>query len=219
MSGPVASDAPSKHRIEALSDGIFAVAMTLLVIELKLPDPHAIGSVDELASALIGLLPKVASWIISFFVLAIFWIAHHRLFHYVRHVDQALLWQCIVQLALVALMLFSSALSGEFGGTLLAQAIYNGNMMLLALVSILITRYVHAHPALTAHRFEDGTYHAALVRVIGLIVIAGVATAIAWWRPIFSNMAYLLMWPIGRFSRRFERKARADAAKPILRTS
>ena len=60
------------HRSEALTDGIFAVAMTLLVIELKLPDHGSIHSAEQLADALAGLLPKAISWALSFFILALF---------------------------------------------------------------------------------------------------------------------------------------------------
>ena len=70
----------SAHRIEALTDGIYAVAMTLLVIELKLPDHQAVHGAEALAQALADLLPKVLAWFISFSVLAIFWFGHHRTF-------------------------------------------------------------------------------------------------------------------------------------------
>ena len=75
------------YRIEALTDGVFAIAMTLLVIELKLPDPHAIRSAAELAQALANLSPKAIAWTISFCVLAFFWAGHHRVFGHVRRTD------------------------------------------------------------------------------------------------------------------------------------
>ena len=77
----------SKHRIEALTDGIYAVAMTLLVIELKLPAHELIKNQADLINAVGHLLPKFIAWIISFLVLSMFWLGHHRLFQIVRHVD------------------------------------------------------------------------------------------------------------------------------------
>ena len=71
------------HRSEALTDGIFAVAMTLLVIELKLLDNGIVHSAGGPAEALAGLIPKAVSWTPSFFVLALFWIGHHRAFAFV----------------------------------------------------------------------------------------------------------------------------------------
>ena len=66
------------NRSEALTDGIFAVAMTLLVIELKLPQHGLVHSAADLLAALFALLPKAIAWVLSFFVLALFWIGHHR---------------------------------------------------------------------------------------------------------------------------------------------
>ena len=68
----------SKHRIEALTDGIYAVAMTLLVIELKLPAHELIHSQADLINAVGHLLPKFIAWLISFLVLSLFWLGHHK---------------------------------------------------------------------------------------------------------------------------------------------
>jgi uncharacterized membrane protein len=212
------SDAPSsvlwsKHRVEALTDGIFAVAMTLLVIELKVPDPHTIHSQDELAQALADLAPKALSWLISFFVLATFWIAHHRLFHYVRYVDRRLLWRNLYQLAFVSLMPFSAALLGEFPATTIAEVAYNGNMAILGLLGLWKLLYVRHHPELASHPMEPGTYHASLYRIGGLIA-AGVAALIlaVWLRTPYATLAYLSMIPFGRYGRHLEHKARTRSA-------
>ena len=199
-----------KHRVEALTDGIFAVAMTLLVIELKVPDPHLIHSQHDLAQALADLAPKALSWVISFFVLAVFWISHHRLFHYVRHVDTGLLWRNTYQLAFVSLMPFSAALLGEFADTQIAQVAYNGNMVILGLLSLWKVRYVRTHPELASHPMEPGTYHATLLRVGGLVLSGVVAMVLAvWLRTPFATLTYLSMMPIGGYARYLERKARA----------
>jgi uncharacterized membrane protein len=202
----------SRHRVEALTDGIFAVAMTLLVIELKVPDPHAIHSQHALAQALADLTPKGLSWVISFFVLATFWISHHRLFHYVRWVDVGLLWRNIVQLAFVSLMPFSAALLGEFPTTGVAQVAYNGNMVILGLLGLWKIAYVRRHPELTSHPMEPGTYHATLFRVGGLIG-AGIAAMVLSLTlgTSFATLTYLSMIPFGRYGRHLEQKARAGA--------
>lgn len=195
----------SKNRIEALTDGIYAVAMTLLVIDLKVPDPHRIASHEQLLDALIDLLPKALSWIISFFVLAIFWLAHHRLFQVVRHVDNALLWRNIMQLGLVSLLPFSASLLGEYGDTGEAHAIYNVNMLLLAITSLSQLNHVYRRPEMQAQRMTRGKYHGALLRIGSLAGVAVTAMALIFLvgiEPYFANYAYLAMWPIGVFSRR-----------------
>jgi len=91
----------SLHRIEALNDGIFAVAMTLLVIELKLPDHSLIHSSDDLGNAPAELLAKAIAWGLSFFVLSPFWIGHHRIFAFVKRADGRLVVFNLVELAAV----------------------------------------------------------------------------------------------------------------------
>jgi hypothetical protein len=118
----------SKHRLEALTDGVFAVAMTLLVIELKLPEDVAVHDQAELARGLVRLIPTFVAWIISFFVLAIFWFTQHRLFHFVRTIDGKLLSLNIVYLGLVSLIPFSCALTGKYARMPLSQWIYSSNM-------------------------------------------------------------------------------------------
>jgi uncharacterized membrane protein len=194
----------SKHRIEALTDGIFAVAMTLLVIELKLPAHDSIKTQIDLINAVGHLLPKFIAWLISFFVLALFWIGHHKLFHFVRHIDGKLLALCILQLGFVSLMPFSSALAGEFAGTWFSQVFYSINMMFLAISAMLITRYIYRHPELCMPAMPKGTYLASRFRLAGLIVISLAAIIISKYLPGIGNSAFMLMMVIGPISRRIE---------------
>jgi len=199
------------HRSEALTDGIFAVAMTLLVIELKLPDHGSVHSTDELANALAALVPKAISWALSFFVLALFWIGHHRVFAWVRRTDSQLVTLNLLQLAAVSLMPFSSALSGEWGGSMLSQVVFSTNMALLGVVAMLILRYVHTHPALGPMRMPEGHYLGARLRigsVIAISVLAGVLAPLLPY-PAMGNMAFMLMAVTSPISRRIERRGGA----------
>jgi len=156
------------HRCEALTDGIFAVAMTLLVIELKLPEHGLVHSADELAAALLGLAPKAMSWALSFFILALFWIGHHRAFAWVRHADSRLVTLNLLQLAVVSLMPFSAALSGEYGGVLLSQVVFSTNMALLGILALMVLRYIHRHPELGPTPMPLARYRGARLRISGV---------------------------------------------------
>lgn len=197
----------NKHRLEALADGIFAVAMTLLVIELKIPETAHITTQEQLIAALAHLIPKFIAWLISFFVLAIFWASHHRLFHYVRVVDGKLTWMTIGYLAGVSLMPFSSALTGEYGGALVSQIFYSMNMALLGIMALLKSRYVHKHPELCSIPMPAGVFKGARVRTIGLIVVAAIAILITWAIPgkgAIGNVAFMLMVVFGKIGYRIE---------------
>ena len=199
----------SKHRLEALTDGIFAVAMTLLVIELKIPETAHITTGEQLIAALGHLIPKFVAWVISFFVLAIFWASHHRLFHFVRVIDGKLTWLTIGYLACVSLMPFSSALTGEYGGALVAQTFYSVNMALLGLMALLKSRYVHMHPELCATPMPLSVFKGARLRTSGLIVVAIISIAITAALPgkgPIGNTAFMLMFVFGKLGRRVEER-------------
>ena len=183
----------SPHRSEALTDGIFAVAMTLLVIELKLPDHAAIHGADDFAQAVFDLWPKFLAWFLSFFVLSFFWVGHHRTFQYVRRADGPLLALNLGQLAAVSLMPFSCSLIGEHPEFLLSQFAYSLNLALLSVMALLITRYVHRHPELGPMQMPRATYEAARLRISGLIVVSVVSVLIAAVIPRAGNMAFMLM--------------------------
>jgi uncharacterized membrane protein len=75
----------SKHRLETLTDGVFAIVMTLLVLELTVPQLSRSNVTDELPKALLELSPVILSYITSFIILGFFWIAHHDDFSYIKH--------------------------------------------------------------------------------------------------------------------------------------
>ena len=99
-------------RLETLADGVFAIAMTILVFEITVPD-LATGELDQLGSKLLALWPKLLAYVISFIVLGIFWIGHHNQFAFIRRANRTFLWLNIVFLMLIAFIPFSAALLGR----------------------------------------------------------------------------------------------------------
>jgi uncharacterized membrane protein len=197
----------SPHRIAALTDGIYAVAMTLLVIELKFPEHAQIHTVAALADAMGALIPRFISWLLSFLVLALFWFSHHRTFDHLRHVNGPLIAINILQLAVVSLMPFASALIGEYGGAFLSQAVYSGLMILLAIFSLALSRYVFRHPELSSPHMTRRLFRGSQLRNYALIVISVAAITIGYFTvPALGNLAYLAMAVVMPMSRRYERR-------------
>ncbi len=206
----------STHRIEALTDGIYAVAMTLLVIDLKVPEVARVHDVGDLIDAVAGLSPKFLAWLISFLVLALFWFGHHRTFGYVHRATGRLLALNLAQLALVSLMPFSSALIGQYGGVLFSQVVYSANMVAVALFSLMISRYVYRHAELSSAPMPLSAYRGAQIRIFGLIAISVIAVVIGKVSPGLGNIAFALMSIIMPVSRRIE--ARISAKHPAPKT-
>lgn len=104
----------SKTRLEAFSDAVFAIAMTLLVLELKLPHIQHPDNMDEVKQSLQDVAPIAFSWAVSFFFVALIWLHHHSIMHMATKSDYAVIWINIFLLFFICLLPFTSALIGEY---------------------------------------------------------------------------------------------------------
>jgi uncharacterized membrane protein len=131
----------SVERLAALSDGLFAVAMTLLVLDLKVPAAQAIETDQALLSALAGLAPRLVVYLMSFLTLGIFWVGQQtQLSHFARS-DRHLTWVHLVFLFAVSLMPFSTSLMAEFITLRTALLLYWLNILALGVVLYASWRY------------------------------------------------------------------------------
>jgi uncharacterized membrane protein len=124
----------SLHRLEALSDGVFAVAMTLLVLELHTPVAEAIHDEASLWHALVALLPRLMTYMMSFLTLGIFWIGQQTQHSHLAHSDRAYGWLSMIFLMAVTLVPFSTALLAEFVHYRIALLVYWFNILMLGVV-------------------------------------------------------------------------------------
>ena len=118
--------------MEALSDGIFAIAMTLLVLELKVPDLPKSAGTSELLRKIGEETPVFFSFLVSFLYCGLLWVMHHLALHFVRHLQVALVWINLLFLMAVAVMPFSCGLLGHFLRNRAVQEIYFGNTLAAA---------------------------------------------------------------------------------------
>jgi len=121
----------SIERLAALSDGLFAVAMTLLVLDLRAPAAEAVHSDRELAAALLGLAPRLLVYLMSFLTLGIFWVGQQMQFNHMARSDRDYSWLQLGFLFAVSLMPFSTALMAEFVGFRVALLLYWANILVL----------------------------------------------------------------------------------------
>ena len=102
----------TKERVITLSDGVFAIAATLLVLELKIPEE---GSAVPLARGLVHVAPSFLAYALSFFVIALFWSSYHRVMAMISEVDLPIIFLNVVLLFLISLQPFPTALLGRHG--------------------------------------------------------------------------------------------------------
>lgn len=137
------------ERMILFSDAVFAIAITLLVIELKVPEIEKEQlSDDQLLSALIHMLPKFFGFIVSFLFIGIYWTVHHRLFGFVKNYTPKLVRLNLLFLFAVALMPFSTAFYSEYlmKHVLTPVIFYTANIILLGFFNLFMWRHI-ANPA------------------------------------------------------------------------
>lgn len=144
-----------KHRLEAFSDGVFAVAITLLVFNLVVPEPDKVGA-GRLWSEIAARWPQFASYAVSFLIIGIIWVNHHAIFDRVRTITRPLLYlNLLLLLSIVALpyatnLLAAYVISSSSANAHTAAAFYSATMTIMALTFGVIWIYLASHRELLA---------------------------------------------------------------------
>jgi uncharacterized membrane protein len=129
-------------RIEAFSDGGFAIIVTLLVLELKVPALKDHASVSELAHHLLEALPKFVSWLISFVIVCKFWLNHHHILGLARHANYAMVWLNSLFLLGQSFIPFPTALAGEYPVNPLAVSFFGVVFALNTFLFLILHAYI-----------------------------------------------------------------------------
>ena len=179
------------HRIEALTDGIYAIAMTLLVLNLALPEVGTDQAV-QLHDALFGQAHKFFNYALSFILLAIFWIIHHDQFHFIKRTDRIHLWLNIFCLMFVVLVPFSTSLTGDYPDETIAKLFFDSNLFILGIFNSLNWAYAKGYRlvdrSLDPRRIAIGKRRGAVTPIVALI-----AMGLSVITPQWSSCAYLLI--------------------------
>jgi uncharacterized membrane protein len=137
MTEPVAPGPSETVRVEAFSDGIFAIAITILVLEIRVPSPDLTGHGSTLLQALLGLWPSYLGYLISFVTIGVMWVNHHSMFVLIRRTDRYFLLISVFFLMCIAFLPFPTAVLAEYlsepKGRRIAVALYSASFVLIAL--------------------------------------------------------------------------------------
>ena len=193
-----------KGRLEAFSDGVFAIIITIMVLELKAPHGADLN-------ALRPLLPVFLSYLLSFVYLGIYWNNHHHMLHSVQHVSGGILWANLHLLFWLSLFPFVTAWMGENYSAAAPTALYGLIMLLAAIAYLILQGMIIARQGrdslLAAAVGHDIKGKLSLALYIAAIALATIAPWIAWSLYV----AVALMWLVP--DRRIER-ALAERARP-----
>lgn len=171
-----------KERLDALADGMFAIIMTLLVIEIRIPELHGDAVTNmELFRELIALWPLFTSYVLSFLVLSSYWMAHNFIVSILsENMTRKLAYLNILFLSVVALIPFSSHFLGVYNDTQIAVMLFGANVMAISLMLYFIFLYTLKSPDIKNNMkpFSRADLHYAEIRL--LLPVFGAIIAIIW---------------------------------------
>ena len=179
------------RRIESLSDGVFAIAMTLLVLDLRVPE--VTGGSEVLLRALAAMWPKFAGFALGFVLLGTLWVNQDYQFHYIRRADRTLLWLNLVLLLLISALPFGVALLGHYWASPVATAVYGGFMLASGCCLYAHWAYATHHRRLVASSLHEAAIQALKDRILFGLVGYGIGFGFAFFWPLGSILIYVLM--------------------------
>jgi uncharacterized membrane protein len=184
-------------RIEAFSDGVFAIAITLLILELRVPPHDSIHSVADLWKGLIDLWPSYFAFLLSFGIILVSWVNHHYLFNLLEKSSRTFLYANGFLLLTITFMPFPTALLAEYIGTEYAKpaiAFYCFGGVINCIGWILLLKTVIKPKLLLHHNINvDLIYGIRRTTQLGFVVYT-FSTALAFWFPIIALVMNLLLW-------------------------
>ncbi|HMS66102.1 MAG TPA: TMEM175 family protein [Ignavibacteria bacterium] len=188
---------PGTSRIEAFSDGVFAIVVTLLVLELRVPHLPENFTSQDVITELIHLTPKFVSFAMSFLVVAIFWVNHHQLFHSLDKTDRATLWYNNLLLFWLSFVPFPTAFIGEHPSSMIPVMLYGFAMFAAGFSFMLMLRHaIKANlfsPLHSKELIEQGVKKGRIGPVIYLISIV---TALI---SVYISLAIFILVPVFYF--------------------
>ena len=169
-----------KNRIENLTDAIYAFAMTLLVTTLEIPTATNLTRSFTVDTILLHLLPDFINYFIAFVLLATFWWINHVRFHYLRSTDKTLIIINVLSLSFVALIPFTTHLAGFFPLNFHAAIIFELNLLIIGILSVLQWWYIIGNPQLVTKNTDprELAENEAKTLVFPVLSVAGIVLAL-----------------------------------------
>jgi uncharacterized membrane protein len=204
-----------KNRLEALIDGIFAVALTLLVLDIRLPENVVISSNADLLDRLLALERHFVIYVVSFIVIGMYWINHHIQFHFVARVNRRLIWVNLAYLLLISFLPFATDLIGDHESLMLPCEIYGATLLAISGMGFVHITYLAVHPELASSGLTPAIA-GLLRRRIGLFALVPVASMLV--APMSTRAAvytYVLLGLVHFLPGRIDEHIAAPVAESI----
>lgn len=179
------------ERIAFFSDAIFAIAITLLVLEIEAPELGRGAEESALWNALIDQIPKILGFLVSFLVVGTYWTSHHRFFRWVAGYDHALVWRNLLFLLTVSFIPFPTAFFSENPGHQMPLVFYSVCLILVSIAQVSVVRHVQKHERLRHPAMPPGELTQIQRRAWTVPVLCGLAVALSFVSLVAARLTLL----------------------------
>jgi uncharacterized membrane protein len=175
----------SKGRLEAFSDGVFAIVITLLILDVRFPADKPLT-----LATLWSMAPHVLAFVLSFVIVGVYWVSHHNMLHFVRAVDRQLLWLNLALLLAIVFIPFPAGLLGQHPGNRLAIALYGANLMGVNAVGTALWLYATSRPDLASEAVTPRFSRFVARLHSAPILVYAAAIALSFWHVAISLILF-----------------------------
>ena len=213
MQSTATVDRDPRHleRLVLLSDAVFAIAITLLVVDIRLPD-RAGGTDEDLAQALLNLIPNYIGFLVSFLVIGRYWVSHHRLFGLLKYGSDRLLWANLLFLMAIVFLPFPTRVYSQHITLRTAVALYTGWLIVTGLLYQRLNRIVLSDPALLGEQASADDIQDRRRSAWISILIGAIAFAAGMIQPLWALAGLTLSAPLVIYLVKRRPAKRAEAA-------
>ncbi len=200
-------------RLILFSDAVFAIAITLLIIDLRIPEVPGPVTEIKLLNAFLGLLPKIIGFLLSFLLIGLYWTIHHRMFGFVINYTQKLLWINLLFLLGIVILPFSTAFYSEYTFNFLKTPIfiYSINFCYIGIMSFFLWKYVSNPKNNLSENLPVPMANYYSFRAIAIPIIFAVIIIVSFFNPRYAiyipPFTPVIMWGIGKY---FKNKLRLE---------
>lgn len=208
----------STTRLENFSDGVFAIILTLLAFQFKVPKFSADATIVQNFEELLKISPYLLGFIFSFIFIAVFWVNHHHLYHVVKEVNSTLLWYNIYFLFWITMLPFAIAMVGAHPHVSLAAVSLGIVLFMASVAAYLLLRYSYVKSKLVDETLSYDSIQNGLVKntIAVIVTFFGILIALKW--VYISYCIYFVVLVILLIPQKLEKRKRSSNQNPITLT-
>jgi uncharacterized membrane protein len=210
---PEESSSRELDRLIFFSDAVFAIVMTLLILDIRVPDVPSDVAAQEVPGLVFELWPKFFSYVLSFVVIGLYWIAHHQTFRYVRSYNRTLLWLNLAFLLSITFIPFPTNLLGEYGELRFSVIFYAASLGMVRLLLAVVWWYVISGPIRTSAELDRGLARFNFFRGLVVPAIFFLSIGIAFFSPNVAVASWVLLFIVDTVIWRLWRKRRLGGVR------